>query len=129
VPSRHRWDLDVVDDLTVHESVEGRIVVHSGGALTLTGVAEGGVVVLGGGVARITGKTCGLFVAAGGRAVVTGTCQGSVIADGGDVVITGTVTDTSVEQARTSEGPAVRLEPRPSAGSGWRGSPARNRAS
>jgi hypothetical protein len=104
VPSRDRWDIDVVDDLVLNEVVEGRIVVHSGGVLTLAGVAREGVVVLGGGSARITGKTRGLFVAAGGHAVVTGTCEGSVIADGGDLVITGAVTDASVEHLRAQEG-------------------------
>ncbi len=103
MPSRPRWDVDVVDDLTVNEVIEGRIVVHSGGALTLIGVAKSGVVVLGGGLARIAGKTRGLFVAPGGHAVVTGTCEGSVVADGGDLVITGAVTDASVEQHRTTE--------------------------
>ena len=103
MPSRDRWDIDVFDDLTLNEIVEGHIVVHSGGALTLAGVATEGVVVLGGGLARITGKTRGLFVAAGGHAVVTGTCEGSVIADGGDLVITGAVTDGSVEHLRAKE--------------------------
>jgi hypothetical protein len=101
VLTRDRWDVDVFDDLTVNEDLEGRIVVHAGGALALSGVAKGGVVVLGGGFARIAGKTHGLFVAAGGRAVITGTCVGSVISDGGDLIITGAVAANSAECATT----------------------------
>lgn len=106
MPSRELWDIDVLDDLTVNQMVESRIVVHPRGKLTLTGVAQSGVVVLGGGFARIAGKTHGLYVAAGGHVVVTGTCEGSVISDGGDLVITGAVTTASVEQARTDAVPA-----------------------
>ncbi len=115
MPSRDRWDLDVFDDLTVKEIVEGRIVVHSGGALTLVGVAKSGVAVLGGGLARIEGKTRGLYVAAGGHAVVTGACEGSVISDGGDLVVTGAVTTASLDHGRIEEasaGTAIRADRR-----------------
>jgi hypothetical protein len=113
----------------VNEILEGRIVVHSGGSLTLVGVAKGGVVVLGGGFARITGKTHGLFVAAGGHAVVTGTCEGSVISDGGDLVVSGAVTDATVEQARIKEDSASRADPRRSSGGMWRNLATTDRAS
>jgi hypothetical protein len=99
VPSVRQRDLEVVGHVTVNEIVEGAIVVHSGGVLTLKGVAKGGVTVLRGGLARIAGRTCGLFVAPGGDATVTGTCEGSVITNGGDLVITGAVVDISAEHA------------------------------
>jgi hypothetical protein len=87
--------------VTVTDTVAGRIHVGLDGTLVLVGEAEGGVVVTNGGDARITGRSEGLFVAVGGHATVTrtGVCQGVTVNDGGYLRIEGTVEGPVLEYA------------------------------
>lgn len=103
---------EISGEMTITDTVEGRIHVPSGAALILAGVALDGVLVTGGGYAAISGETQSLTVAVGGRAVLTGTCHGPVVNDGGEVHIEGVVEGPVVEHAgQTVIAPAATIYP------------------
>lgn len=92
-------DVHVDTDLTITQTVRGKIVVHRGGGLVLMGRAEQGLIVEAGGYARVAGSTAGVFVARGGHAVVTGSCDGDAVSDGGTLVVEGTLRGTLINLA------------------------------
>jgi hypothetical protein len=92
-------NFEVTGEMTITDTVEGRIHVPSGAVLVLVGVAKDGVLVTGGGYASISGETRTLTVTVGGRATLAGTCHGPVINDGGEVIIEGIVEGPIIEHA------------------------------
>lgn len=91
----------ISDVRTEQGSVDGDVVVGSGGNLTLLGLIHRTLTVAADGYAHVCGTVQQLVVRPGGRAQLDGLCVGDAHNQGGELTVNGTVSGSIVGRIGT----------------------------